>query len=456
MAFQNIDSLNLGKFLQIAFSNGVRNQLSQNFRDFEEIKAARVGNPNGREIRFLIQTSLGPAAVQYLSPTGGTFPTGHQISTSEKAAVFKELAATVEIEWNLWKRAQMSPAKYAEPLALEFQSKSIAMKRRLAADLHGDGTGVIGQLPASSATVVSGDVRFQLSTADSARGHVGFFEFGDILVLKAAAGTASAIDTNLGTEPAYWKVISRDRKNDRVVLRGLDASFAELTVASISVQPAAGEVFYRYAQPTIPDLTASIADYGSVTEVIPGFESLVAADGRTVHGIVMSGATAGTEIDCGASSIDVTFLEEGLSTVKVNVGQGVYKWSKACMAPEARSALINAAETDRRFQAVQDAQRGFSKFVYVHEDDTVEMYSSEYAPKKRARVLPMGKGSAEGRVFELHMSDMALVQVDGNKLFLKPANAGGHERKVIQYMEGFGTLINKHPAACLSLRNFTV
>lgn len=451
----NIDTLTLGKLLQISFSNGVRNQLSQNFRDFEEIKSERVGNPNGREHRFMLQSSMGPAAIQYLSPTGGSFPASHKASVSEHTAIFKEFAATVEIEWNLWKRAQMSPAKYAEPLALEFQSKSIAMKRRLAADLHGDGLGVIGQIGASAATVVSGDVRFQLDTADSARGHVGFFEFGDILVLRDADGTATALDTNLATEPAYWKVISRDRKNDRVVLRGLDSSFAELSISSISVQAASGAVFYRYAQATIPDLTGAIADYGSATEVIPGLEALVAADGRVVHGVTMSGATAGTQVDCGGSAIDVSFLEEGLSTVKVNVGQGVYSWSKLCMAPEARSALINAAETDRRFQAVQDAQRGFSKFIYQHEQDSVEMYSSEYCPKKRARALPKGR-SADGRVLELHMSDLSLVQVDGNKLFLKPASGGGFSRNVQQFLEGYGTLLCKHPSAVLTLRNFVV
>jgi hypothetical protein len=451
----NIDTLTLGKLLQISFSNGVRNQLSQNFRDFEEVKAERIGNPNGREHRFMLQTSMGPAAIQYLSPTGGSFPASHKASVSEHTAIFKELAATVEIEWNLWKRAQMSPAKYAEPLALEFQSKSIAMKRRLAADLHGDGLGVVGQLASASASVTGSDVRFQLATTDSARGHVGFFEFGDILVLRDADGTATALDTNLATEPAYWKVISRDRKNDRVVLRGLDSSFAEVSISSISVQAAAGAVFYRYAQPSIPDLTGAIADYGSATEVMPGLESLVAADGRVVHGVTMSGATAGTQIDCGGSGIDVSFLEEGLSTVKVNVGQGVYSWSKFCMAPEARSALINAAETDRRFQAVQDAQRGFSKFVYVHEQDSVEMYSSEYCPKKRARALPKGK-AAEGRVLELHMSDLSLVQVDGNKLFLKPASGGGFSRNVQQFLEGYGTLLCKHPASVLTLRNFAV
>jgi hypothetical protein len=330
------------------------------------------------------------------------------------------------------------------------------MKRRLAADLHGDGLGVIGQVGSAAGTVVAGQgIRFQLDTADSARGHVGFFEFGDILILRDADGTTSAMAVD-AVVPTYWKVISRDRKNDRVVLLPLDGSFAALSFAAISTPNAASSVFYRYAQVTIPDLTGAIADYGSATEVIPGLEALVAADGRVVHGVTMSGATAGTQVDCGGSAIDVSFLEEGLSTVKVNVGQGVYSWSKLAMAPEARSALINAAETDRRFQAVQDAQRGFSKFIYQHEQDSVEMYSSEYCPKKRARALPKGK-SAEGRVLELHMSDLSLVQVDGNKLFLKPAaSGGGFSRNVQQFLEGYGTLLCKHPAAVLTLKNFTV
>lgn len=457
MSFQNIDQLNLGKLLQIAYSNGVTQQLSQNFRDFEEIKSVRVGNPNGKQLNFMIQTSLGVAAVQYLSPTGGAFPEGHQVSLSEKSAVYKEVAATVEIEWNMWKRAQMSPAKYLEPLALEFQSKSLATKRRLAADVHGDGTGVIGQLAAASATVSSGNVIFQLSTANSARGHVGFFEYGDILVLKAANGGTSALDSNLATEPAYWRVIARNRKLDQVTLQPLNASFAALSISSISVQPAAGEVFYRYGQAlsgmSIPDLTASIADYGTLTEVMAGLESLVAADGRIIHGIEMSGVTAGTQVDCAGAGIDVTYIEELLSNIKVNVGGGVYKYEKLSMAPEARSALINASETDLRWQAKEDRVKGTKVFGYLHEDDFVEAVSSEYCPKKRARVLPKGKAGAD-KVMELHMADFELVNVDGQKMFLKPASGGGHQRKISQYLQAFGVLVCKHPAAVGTLHNF--
>ena len=38
---------------------------------------------------------------------------------------------------------------------------------------------------------------------------------------------------------------------------------------------------------------------------------------------------------------------------------------------------------------------------------------------------------------------------------LKPGTSGGHERRVVSYMHSLGVMINKHPAACLRLHNFT-
>jgi len=66
MSFSNIDTLNLGNLLQIVFSDGVRNQISVDFRDFEMVKRAKVGNSVARELRFMFQTALVPA----LSSTG--------------------------------------------------------------------------------------------------------------------------------------------------------------------------------------------------------------------------------------------------------------------------------------------------------------------------------------------------------------------------------------------------
>jgi hypothetical protein len=457
MAFNNIDQLNLGNLLQIIFSNGVRNQISQDFRDFEMIKRAKAGSSVARELRFMLQSTFGPAAIQYRDPgtSGRSFPQAQQVSIAEKTAKFKEMNATIELEYNLWDRARKSPEKYAEPLALEIDSKTTASKRRIAADLYGDGTGVIGTVASAAVTSpASNKLVFTLSATNAARGHVGNFEYGDILVLKAAAGTASALDTSLATEPAYWQVVSKDRSNNQVTLQGLDSSLAAVaSISSISVQPTAGDVFYRYGQPTIPNLS-SISDYGTVSEVMVGLESMAANDGRTVHGIVMSGATAGSVYDCGANPIDVKHIQRAMSQGKVNVGQDRYSWKMMSMAPESLDALIESRETDRRFTTIEDGTRGVKKFIYQHQNDSLECYTSEFVPMKRIYVLPETKASE--KVIEFHGSDFETVKAQGMGDFhLKPASAGGYVNTVVSYLQAIGVIVVKHPASIIRLENFS-
>ena len=459
MSFSNIDTLNLGNLLQIVFSDGVRNQISVDFRDFEMVKRAKVGNSVARELRFMFQTSLGPGAIQYRNPgvADRAFPAAQQVSIGEKIAKFKELNATIELEYNIWDRARKSPEKYAEPLALEIDSKASASKRRIAADLYGDGTGVVGQVSSAAVTSpASNQLTFTLSSSDTARGHVGFFEFGDLLVLKSNSGGASALDTSLATEPAYWRVIEKDRDNNTVTLQGLDSNLAPVaSISSITTPPTSGDVFYRYGQPTIPDLSAitTSVDYGTLTEVMAGLESLVASDSRLVHGITMSGATQGSKIDAGGNPIDVKHIQKMMDKTKVLVGQDRYRWKMLCMAPETHASLIESRETDRRFQTVEDNKRGIKFFAYVHGNDTLECYTSEYVPKNRIYCLPETK--AGEKVLEFHGSDFETVKAQGMSDFhLKPSSSG-YLNTVVSYLQAIGVLIAKHPAAVGVIRNFT-
>lgn len=452
MAFSNVSNLNLGDFLQIAFSNGVRNQISDDYRDWEQVKMQRVGDPNGRELRFLFQSSYGPAAIQYRNPNfSSTFPTAQQITTSEHSAVYKELDVSIELEYNLWHRAQKSPAKYAEPLAYEIQSKTIAAKRRMAADLYGDGTGVLGKTASVvDTTGAGGSVAVTLDT--SFFGHVGFFEFGDLLLAFEASGTAATAPTVTGTFYA-WRVKSKDRQNDKVTLEAVDASGAVLALTASNL--ANTDYFYRVGQPSIPN-RASIADWGSATEVVPGLESLAANDGRTIHGIVMSGANAASVFNGGAVQLDVTMIQGAMDQAKINVGQAAYKWPKMSMAPEAQASLIESRETDRRFQTVEDNKRGIKFFAYVHGNDVLETYTTEYCPKSRIYMCPEAR-SGQGKVLEYHGTDFEPVRMGGmGEFHLKPSSAGGHERRVVSYMESLGTLIAKHPAAIARIENFTL
>ena len=450
MAFSPIGNLPLGQFLQIAFTQGVFNQLNQTFPDFEMVKKFRVADPNWREQRFMLQTSLGPSAVQYRNPNFSTaFPAAQRIGISEKTAVAKELDATVEIEYNLYKKALNSPLKYAEPLALEMQAKAIAAKRRIAADLYGDGTGVIGTVATAGVAVVGGKLEITLSAASSARGHIGFFEYDDLVVFKLPAGTAQ---NAAPTSAVAFRVVSRSRKLNKVVLEGVDVDGNSVSITGAGDLDG-GEVIYRAGQEEIGNLS-SISDYGLASTVFAGLESLLADDGRVVHGITMSGATAGSVVSAAGQGLSLAVVQEALSNAKIAVGQGRYKWSMLVSSPEQRDALIESAETDRRFMVADNPKRGGKSFVFQHENDTLEVIASEYCPKERAFALPNQAAGGQS-MMQLYFTEMAPVDVGSGKLHLKPAAAGGHERKIASYMEGYISLLCTHPAAGVVIKEIS-
>lgn len=461
MAINNIDVLTLGKILQIAFTNGIRLQISEDFRDFEYIKRARAGNSSARELRFMFQNSLNPSSIQSRNPgvSNRAFPRGFQPVIQENTALFKEFNATIELEYNLYDRARKSPEKYAEPLQAVINSTLSSSKRHFAKVLWLDGTGVLGTVASAAVTSpASNKLVFTLSTADTTRGHVGSFEYYDILVLRSAANGASALDTSLATEPAYWQVIDKDRDNAQVTLQGLDSAFAPVaTIASVTTQPTAGDVFYKFDQQVIGDLTAlsSSVDYGSFSSELVGLETLASRDGRLVHGITMSGATGSTELDAGNVALDVSHIQKVMDKVKIAVGQDRYKWKQLMMTPESHAALIDSRETDRRFITVDDNKRGVKFFAYQHGNDTLECATSEFVMPKRIYAMPEQKSGE--KVIEMHGSDWETVKGEGmNDFHLKPGADGGYVNNMVSFMQSIGVLICKHPAAIARIRNFTV
>ena len=461
MAINNVDSLLLGKLLQITFSKGFRRQLVRDHRDWESVKQMTVGMPGGREHRFMFQVGGGPAAIQYAAiGSSGAFPAAQRSAVEEKVAIFKELNATIEIDYMLFERLKMAPAKYADNLAMELEDKLVYLKRRVAADLYNDGLGVIGTASAvpADAGVASGKVELTLSALASSRGHIGWFEYDDLLLNCDPDGTIDMPATVVA-----WKVVSIDRPGNKVTLQAIDTNGAPVALANAAASSIdASDVLYRgttesAANSTRVNLNTFAGDYGTATESIAGLGSLVANDGRIIHEIVMSGATGSTIKDCGGSAIDVTFLQQGLSQVKTAVGQGRYKYSSLLCAPEMLDSLIEGRETDRRFNSVEDATRGVRKFIYQHAEDAVEFVTSEFCKKVEAYALPSGKGE-ESKCVEFIGTDFKAVEVPGSssKFHLRPTSGGGHEKKLVSYMFGLGVLVNQHPKACLKIQNFTV
>lgn len=461
MPVSNVDNLLLGKLLQITFSKGFRRQLVRDHRDWESVKQMTVGMPGGREHRFMFQVGGGPAAIQYATTgVAGAFPKAQRSAVEEKIAKFKELNATIEIDYMLFERLKMAPAKYADNLAMELEDKLVYLKRRVAADLYNDGLGVIGTASAIpvDAGVAAGKVELTLSALASSRGHIGWFEYDDLLLNCDPDGTIDMPATVVA-----WKVISIDRPNNKVTLQAIDTNGAPVALANAAASSIdVSDVLYRGTTESASNFTrvnlnSFAGDYGTATEAIAGLGSLVSNDGRIIHEIVMSGATGSTIKDCGGSAIDVTFLQQGLSQVKTAVGQGRYKYSSLLCAPEMLDSLIEGRETDRRFNSVEDATRGVRKFIYQHAEDAVEFVTSEFCKKTEAYALPSGKGE-ESKCVEFIGTDFKAVEVPGSssKFHLRPTSGGGHEKKLVSYMFGLGVLVNQHPKACLKITNFTV
>lgn len=453
MSFNNIDVPALGNLLQIKFSDGIRNQISKDFRDFEMVLRAKVSNSAARELRFLLLSAFGVDAINYANPgqLDSAFPSADRSSLSEFTAKFKELRTTIEVQYDLWERALQSPEKYGEPIKVEMDSKLSASKRRLAADYNADGTGVLGTIASSSLS--SGNAVVQLSTSNTARGHSGMFEFQQKVINFTNAGAAGATPTLASGTFAYWVVQSKDRANQTVTLRAVNTLGAQSNTTVFA--PASGEVLYRKGQSDsadIPDLTA-ISDYGTASQVIAGIESLTASDGRVIHGMTMSGAFAGSRYDAGANPIDVRHIQRAMSQVKVNVGQDQYTWKMMVQAPETLDSLIESRETDRRFISMEDATRGTKKFMYQHQNDSLECYTSEYCLPKRMYILPESK--AGQKVLEFHGSDFKTVKAPGGGDFhLKPSSSG-YVATVVSYLQAIGVIICKHPASIAVIHNFT-
>ena len=454
MSFNNIDSQTLGDFLQIVFTDGIRVQISEDYRDWEMVSRLRCSESSPRELRFMLQTDFGPSAIQWKDPgSGGTFPGAQQVTTNEYAAKFHELFGTIELEHNLYERAMKTPEKYAMPLAVEIQSKQTAVKRILSGDFHLDGTGARGKVLSVAYAAAALTVTF-----DATAGTIGgerYFEWGDLIEFWDDTGATKRTATG-GCDLFY--VSDRSRTANTVTFT---AATGETAISGVGTFVAT-DYAYRgdstnLAGHTKSDYNTGFAavEMGEESSTMAGLLSLAATDGRKMHGITMSGSTKGTEYDAGGNVIDISDIQAALDKVKTIVGGSTYRYPQMLMSPEANASLIESNETDRRLVSITDSKRGTKGFGYVHQNDTLEVVTSEYCAADRVWFLP--QGGKDSGVLELHGTDFKEVSIDGRTTFLRPtAGAASHDGFIRKYMFGMNTLICKQPNAILSLKNFTV
>jgi hypothetical protein len=436
-------NLTLGNYLKIVSKGAVYNNLSEDSPLWDMIKKKKKGPAEGRELRFLLRSAYGSRAGGFVAVNGGSYPASSQATINEGTTQYKDYALTVEVERTLISKAISDFSRYGEPLAEELRSKTIALSRILSGSAYRDGTGVIGTTAShTTSSGAAGDsITVTLATGSSDRGHIGWFEFGDGYKFAVAA-TGDEITAS----PSTWTVTARDRQNDTVTFSADD------THTAIGANDLDATLIYRSQQATRPALPggAFAGDYNVASEEWVGMEGLSQNDGRLVNGITLNGALGGTRRDAQGNPIDSQDFQQLMSNVMVNVGQGRYKYTKSMMAWETLDALIESREVDRRFNSIQDNQRGVSQLGYVHGKNTLIFEADEFCPKQRIYCLP------EGDVCQFHGSDFDFVKPEGGqKFFLKP-NGTGHDRTIRAYMEGEGALMSVHSAAIGVIENFTV
>jgi hypothetical protein len=445
-AVSNVSDATLGKYLKIVSMNGVYGQLADQSKAWERILKRKKGKEEGREKRFLLRSAYGASAAGFLAVNGVnvSYPDAHQATIVEGTALFKDFGLTIEVERALIARAMSDMARYGEPLAEEIKCKTIAMSRILSAAVYQDGTGRIGTVSGTPA-IVDGRIVVTLSTTSV--GHVGWFEWGDKVKCVSTAGAAQS--TTGGTHD-HFTVEDINRSANTVTLASRTSASVENTITAVN-EVGNGDYLLRNGI-TANDYTAiSTNDYNTICESFVGLESLVEDDGRKVHGITLSRPVAGTRKTV-TGLLDSFHFQQLLSSLKVAVGDGVYKWDAALMAPEVLDVLVESRETDRRFNSITDNKRGVASLGYVHGRDTIMFETDEYCPKNRTYLIP------QGDVLQFYGSDFDWVKSDGGngkEFFLKP-KAGGHYRTVRAYMEGSGLILCVHPQAIGVLDGYSI
>lgn len=448
MSATRVDDLTLGKYLKIVSQSGVYGNLNEDARMWDFIKKHQKSDTQGRELRYSLRSSYGAAAAGFVPVNGGALPGASQSSLLEGITQYKDFALTIEVERTLIEKALSDFAKYGEPLAEEIRAKTIVMSRILSAGLYGDGTGVHGTA-LNAGSVVGGQTVFNASSANTARGFIGWINFGDKVVITEPDGTTRAPTLSSGTFDHYV-VVDRDLDANTLTLSARSSANVALTVTATNV--VAGDLVYRSNQTTKADLSSapsSSVDYNSLSEYWVGLDSFVKGDNRLVNNINLTGAIKGSAHDAGGNPIDSSDFQKVMSKIMVNVGQGRYKYDAAIMGWATYDALIESRETDRRFQSIQDSKRGVASLGYVHGKNTLMFEPDEFCPPNRVYIVP------NGDVLQFHGRDFKFIEPQkGQKFHLRP-NASGYDRTIQAFMDGQGALMCVHNAALGVITNFT-
>ena len=446
----NIEDIDLSTFLKIYQMNGYTRNLSENSDMWQHFTKLREMDPTAKQLKYLLITSLGYGAIQAMAADGSSsYPKARRSGTVEAAARYKEWAWTVDVPRQLEGKTGSELMQYARPFATELDNKQIGYARLKTIEIQGDGSGVIGVV-SGTPTASGGSLTVTLDTtsANGGRSYIRWWQEGDLVKPFSTGGAARTYDGSLVAD--YYNIDTVDEEAGTAVITPYTSSDVAL-VADGSHTIADTDVFVRY-NITANDLAAiSTNDYETISEAMVGLDALLANDGRKVHNVTKSGAVKGHRRDLGGATIDSTHFQAILSRLKMSCGKGRFKYSKAFMADPTYDAIVDAREVDRRFNTIQDTDRGVEGIGYVHGKDRVMFEPEEFVHPKRVWLLPDGREALcyVGR-------DPTQVKPNGNDpVHLNTTSTGaGYGSNMQTFFEQTGVILTKYAGACGVLENF--
>ena len=448
-AVSTVGSLDIGTFLRIVSTKGVYTNLPKASELWTYMQKIKSGSPEGREQRWNIVADRGQSAAQFVAPGDeGSFPASHRSTPQEATAYFKEFAATINVPRHLLNKQGSELAAYADSFGYEVEAKMTSVARMLSRSLCGNGTGILGKVASVSNSGTTSLVTLSVATADAGFSHINWMEIGEKVYVVAPAGTARTVD---GSTASYFKVTSKNRDTNVVTLTAYNSANDAVVTPDGSSTIAAGDYIRPFGDYT-SDLSSLDKDYNLLSFAFAGLESLGADDGRTCHGLTMSGALGGSRLDASGDTIDKSHFQSALSLVKERTSGHEYKYDKAFMFTTVYDALIDSWETDRVINTANDTTMGAKgALVFSHGRDAVELAPDEFTPKPRIWMPP------KGEALQYVGTGIDRVSVGGASEFM-PTNSTGtaHQRAVNAYVEGSGYLRTTHPAALLCIENFSL
>lgn len=446
-----LSSMDIHQFLKIYQMNGFTRNLNEDSEMWGYIKQLSEMDAMARSVKFLLIDELGYGAVQAVPADGsGAYPTAQRSGLVEPEALYKEWAWTVDVPRVLENKTGAELMQYAKPFATELDNKQIAFARLKCVEIQGDGSGTIGRIsvtPTYAANRVT--LTIDSTTAYAGKSFIRWFQDGDLVKIASDTGTARVGENSSGNYVTHWKVESVDDAAGTVSLSGYTASTGAITAVGVGTL-ASGDYVYRSGI-TPNDISSIAIDYAKLSNQMVGLESLTASDGRTVHGLTMSGALAGTRSDLNGAVIDSKHFQRILSKLKRKSGKSRFKYEKAFMADETYDSIVESRETDRRFHSIEDSDRGVKGVGYVHGKDRVEFVPDEFVHTQRIWLPPSGK-----EALCYIGKEAKQVKPNGNDPFhLSIASATSYGRSMQTFFEQAGVLVSKMPRAIGVIEDFT-